>query len=555
MTMKQTQRILIIFLVLCLCIGLLPMTVAVEDPAPISTWAQLQAAINKAATDGQSTTLLLAKQVTREKSGTSFSKAITLPIGTNIVLQAADGGTTITRTGSSTAKNDWVSFADETNGEFIVPGSAALTIKGTWTISSAGTTKDEGAYFVAPVIQVREGGKLIMNGTLTFGRKILDPKALRNDHDHDVIECAGTMIINDGGGASGCQQSFYKRSDLDVPCAISVEGETASLTMNGGTVSGNVLSGCKGYDGAAIRLRNGASFIMNNGEISGNGIVSGALKRNHNESYAPDLGGGVYVGEGCTFTMSDGVIRENWASHGGGVYVAAGGRFIMKGGSIENNKAHRGGVAVLGSFAVMATESKPARIISNGGVAYAENTRDDLGSCGEASSGGGVYCFGTTAVFNANYVVISQNSTYADAGNSAADAGGNGIYAAGGANIHIQNSVISDNFRGPAVGLVYTGGGGIALKFGATAVIENTRISGNDAMAGAGIYAEYTEGEDYATGIPYGPIHLTVRGCTFSGNSTLSRADYDRALAGYSSYCSNIYATMAAAFLPEDVKR
>ena len=67
---------------------------------------------------------------------------------------------------------------------------------------------------------------------------------------------------------------------------------------------------------------------MQNSKISSNSCVFGG--------HASSFGGGVYINNSSTFTMTSGVISKNSAEYGGGVYVS-GGKFIMNGGSISNN--------------------------------------------------------------------------------------------------------------------------------------------------------------------------------------------------------------------------
>jgi hypothetical protein len=88
-----------------------------------------------------------------------------------------------------------------------------------------------------------------------------------------------------------------------------------------------ILKGKNNNNASLVQVNSGGTLIMNQGvKISGNTASSYIF-----------FGGGVYVGEGGTFTMSGGEISGNTVSGGGGVYV--GGTFTMSGGEISGNTA------------------------------------------------------------------------------------------------------------------------------------------------------------------------------------------------------------------------
>lgn len=99
-------------------------------------------------------------------------------------------------------------------------------------------------------------------------------------------------------------------------------GSGATLTMNGGTITGNMANG----NGGGVVV-SGSTFIMTGGTISNN--------RANN-------GGGVAVSNGGTFEMSGGTITGNTGGWGAGVYVE-GSTFNMTGGTISGNNAYNDG--------------------------------------------------------------------------------------------------------------------------------------------------------------------------------------------------------------------
>jgi hypothetical protein len=139
----------------------------------------------------------------------------------------------------------------------------------------------------------------------------------------------------------------------------------SNLTLTGGyTVwGGGVLVGTAGSASEG-------EFVMAGGEISGNAsqtgggvmvykgsmtMTGGIIHHNTNTDYSKVLGdgGGVYVNEYTSFTLSSGTIRKNGGTKtnsGGGVCVNGKGLFTMTGGEILDNSSIQqgGGVRVVG---------------------------------------------------------------------------------------------------------------------------------------------------------------------------------------------------------------
>jgi hypothetical protein len=107
--------------------------------------------------------------------------------------------------------------------------------------------------------------------------------------------------------------------------------QRALFSLSGGKISGNTAFGGGG-------VYTGGVFEMTGGKISNNKAVDG--------SGGDDVdGGGVYVGEAGSFTMSgDAVIDSNTAHrYGGGVCVTYRALFSLSGGKISGNTAASGG--------------------------------------------------------------------------------------------------------------------------------------------------------------------------------------------------------------------
>jgi hypothetical protein len=223
--------------------------------------------------------------------------------------------------------------------------------------------------------------------------------------------------------------------------------------MNGGTISGNSNSKAypfSSYGGGGVFVGNGGTFTMNGGAISGNS--------NSSSSDVGDGGGGVCVADG-TFTMKGGIISGNLDSSsqgGGGVFVRGGswwgeeGVFIMDGGEISGNTSFSGGGVYCGGGYY-----RNGLFTVNGGT-ISGNT---------ASSGGGVYSI-TTVTLNGGGSSGNTASTY-----------GGGVYSRG--NFTMDGGDISGNTAS-------TYGGGVYVAYGFT--MNDGDINRNSSDAGGGVF-------------------------------------------------------------------
>jgi hypothetical protein len=191
----------------------------------------------------------------------------------------------------------------------------------------------------------------------------------------------------------------------------------AAFTMDGGEISGH-SSGLSPNGG--VFVANSGTFTMNDGKISGNSsggvfvevgtftMNGGLICNNTAESSYYYSGGGVLVGGSGTFIMNDGEISGNSAaSYGGGVCVADNGTFIMKGGEIAGNKAATGG----GGVYVFDTSSEYyGKFEKTGGIIYGV---DEYDAKDPASKG--------------NIIIDVSGGKYAVKGNAASVGNGGGL--------------------------------------------------------------------------------------------------------------------------------
>ncbi|MCD7738021.1 MAG: hypothetical protein LUH58_03135 [Lachnospiraceae bacterium] len=320
------------------------------------------------------------------------------------------------------------------------------------------------------------------------------------------------------------------------------------LTMSGGSVSGNLVTGSSSnHYGGGICLASSSSakssFTMTGGTVSGNTTKDVT----ETTTYA-QYGGGIYVGPYSTVTLSGGEISDNTGFiYGGGIYInnysevtlkdniiisnnsvsasfvtsAGGGMYVpqystvvtMTGGTISGNTAESGGGFYVNSSAVMTVSG--GEITNNtaetGGGIYKSNTLIVTGNTvisgntAQSGNGGGIR---SGAVTLSGDVIISKNTSGTYGGgalcsslnisgnvlisqNNAGDSGG-GVYTY---TIEMTGGEIRENSAGYAAGIF------IYIHSASTAagqhVISGGKITGNVAKTdGGGVYIL----SNYATG-------------------------------------------------------
>jgi hypothetical protein len=172
---------------------------------------------------------------------------------------------------------------------------------------------------------------MVSNGAaLTLGNNITITGLDTNNFSLISVSSDGTLVMEDG--------ATITRNYLAT--AVSVFNVRSDFVMNGGRIISNTSDNI----GGGVHVSNGGSFTMNDGEISDN---------------RADQGGGVAISGNSTFIINGGVITGNWAnfssnSSGGGVVVYSDSTFNMNGGEIRGNTAGSGGgVRISGTNAVL----------------------------------------------------------------------------------------------------------------------------------------------------------------------------------------------------------
>jgi len=297
-------------------------------------------------------------------------------------------------------------------------------------------------------------------GVRTYGTFVMDGGRISNNtaqRGAGVLVNAGTFTMLDGE-ISGNTGPNNNRWSSGGGVAI-VNG--AFVMYDGRILDNNIYHGSGGGVQVGTWGNYNATFIMRNGEISGNTV----------DRY----GGGLAVNGNGVFTMYNGTVIDNTAPYGGG--VAANGTFTMHNGTISDNTAHRGaGVSVRGEFTLI--DGTITRNTAEGGY---------------WNIGGGVYVQagdGSGGIFRMYGGEISYNTV---------DGGGGGVIVAGGGYWH--NDPVDGIFNmiyGTITSNTAHGGGGVSVD--GTFDMSGGIISGNVAYydgwwnAGGGVRVNFGDG-------------------------------------------------------------
>ena len=186
----------------------------------------------------------------------------------------------------------------------------------------------------------------IEGGTLT----IKDSSATNPDGTNGIGTITGGNT-NDGGGGI----HITSNSIGPVP---------GSLILESGSISDNTANASFG---GGVYIGNDCTFTMNGGAIENNKVISNS-------------GGGVYVGS-STFIMTGGNITGNTVTeHGGGVNIGSNGVFTMSNGTISGNTATQNGGGVYvsnsGSFEIGISTAVSSPVVS--GNAKADSSPNNV---------------------------------------------------------------------------------------------------------------------------------------------------------------------------------
>ena len=255
-----------------------------------------------------------------------------------------------------------------------------------------------------------------------------------DDDDYEIwLNAEGEAIVDNPHITTWSELQKAMTNGIDVILEENINGEyektlevhnSVVVDLNGHTID----RGMPDSGGNVIKIDWNGSLTIKDSSPDKSGTITGGFTRSP--------GGGVYVGQGCTFIMDGGSIygngtMENDNCQGGGVYVGQGATFIMNDGSIINNstygdseqKGPGGGVYV----------GQGATFTMNGGF-ITENWSQGSNTC----QGGGVYVE-QEGTFTMNGGTINENIS---TGN------GSGVYVADNSTFSFNNNAqVINNLR------------------------------------------------------------------------------------------------------------
>lgn len=373
-------------------------------------------------------------------------------------------------------------YLDQTHGndanDGLTKDTAVQTIAKANELADANGTRD---IFLASVYQVTGTENWDLGGKTIHRYKL-----------------GGYMIeLKDASASLTLKDVVIDGAEYSVAAENAAETDSIIKAASGGTIelkSGAILENNKAAQfGSGILAINGVEITMEDGAV---------IRNNTNRNY--ELGGGILLGNGSTFTMNGGEISGNTANGGGGVAII-GSTMVMNGGKISNNSTYKttgqgsygAGVYVAdyanASGGDILFKPKPASFEMNGGKITGNKALDYGGGIltfpqqskkitiniknGEISenqvtegSGGAIAAFFGVTELNINGGILTKNS---------AKNYGGGVFLYDATNVTISGGTISENKASQ--------GGGVYLWPTSAANQTGGSIENNVANAGGGV--------------------------------------------------------------------
>ena len=375
-------------------------------------------------------------------------------------------------------------YLDQTHGndanDGLTKDTAVRTLEKANELANANGTRD---IFLASVYQVTGTENWDLGGKTIHRYKL-----------------GGYMIeLKDASASLTLKDVVIDGAEYSVATENAAETDSIIKAANGGTIelkSGAILENNKAAQfGSGILAINGVKITMEDGAV---------IRNNTNRNY--ELGGGILLGNGSTFTMNGGEISGNTANGGGGVAII-GSTMVMNGGKISNNSTYKttgqgsygAGVYVAdyanASGGDILFKPKPASFEMNGGKITGNKALDygggiltfpqqgekitiNINKNGEISenqvtkgSGGAIAAFFGVTELNVNGGTLTKNS---------AKNYGGGVFLYQATNATISKGMISEN-------KAYKGGG-VCLYYNSAAKQTGGSIENNVAVEGGGVY-------------------------------------------------------------------
>ena len=444
------------------------------------TYETVAAAI-EAAQDGQ--TVKLLRDV---EESITISKSLTLDLAGFTLSGADEESAVVTITGSDETKPEITIKSSKLEEEKPVNGTITGGKKGGIRITDAGVTLNEVAV-TENTTQDNGGGIYIKNGTLNIsGGEVTHNSAAGKTETFETSTGGGAIKGYYGGGGIFARNSVVSLNGVSV----SHNEQSSSSSYHGGgillyygklniencTIDQNITDGCGG--GVCIvhadvnvsdsyidsnKSQNGAGIYFYDGSDHKEAGCPGAHKHRItgtqiSNNQASSTGGGMYTGTTGKIFISDCSITKNRASSGGGISSFSTADVTFDKVSITENEA-----PVAGGFYINATLACNTDVKLQNGTEIEKNSATIVG--------GGIYANAmlttqlSIAVANSS---ISNNTAANGAGiatnnqhnkatinvnlepgtvvqNNAATTCGGGIYVPNKANIHVAETVTTDD--------------------------------------------------------------------------------------------------------------
>ena len=206
------------------------------------------------------------------------------------------------------------------------------------------------------------GGLYVANGKLTVDASTISSNTATNGSGGGVY-AVGTVTVT--GGTISSNHADKTGNDCGLGGGIYAEAGSNTITIE----SGSSITGNTAQHGAGLYAASGTVDVKTNSTITSNaasqngggiyangGTVNVSATTTTTEILKQNTavnGGGIYA-NGGTVNFSNGVIKNNYASHwGGGLYIPATGKLTLKGtATISGNRVpagmHGGGVYLAG---------------------------------------------------------------------------------------------------------------------------------------------------------------------------------------------------------------
>ncbi len=386
------------------------------------------------------------------------------------------------------------------DGTIYISGNVTVNNTQTWSLGSGQKIQRESSY-TGPLITVSSGGNLSLSNIIINGGSDTPSSSniATNSTYADGSAKAPLVVINTGGTVNIKDGAVLEYNSNEPNISNNKFVESGYIGLGGavycsGTLNmtGGLIQYCEAQCGGGVYVENG-SFSMAGGTIDHNYARDIVSYRNRMENYHKNAGGGVYLGDYATMTLSGGTVSNNQSSReGGGIslgwlnrsnnsaiyeYITT---FTMTGGLITENYATStgGGLNITAGREAIISAGSITYNVADGKEYQDSDTYVNAGTYCQVYSGGGIYldsqqwdsrgnAAGVPAKCTINRVIITDNT--------ATNSGG-GIASCSTANTSVSYNVNLGN--GTAIYNNTAKSNGNELYISGTANIGNTVLGG-----------------------------------------------------------------------------